>query len=321
MRFYRYTLNFLMLACAAEMAIAATYPTKPIELLVPYPPGASTDMIARTLQKGLAAQLGQPIVVENQAGAGGNIGVAKVARAANDGYKLVLSTNATVTINPHVYANTGFDVLKDLTPVAAIAAGPLCIAVNNKTKIKNIPELVAAAKEQNLSYGTPGPGSPQHITGELLKELAKVKITHIPYRGIGPALTDLIGGTLPMMISTCSAVLPHTKTENVSIIAVTQKDPFSQLPDVDTVSKYYPDFDISAWFGIYAPKNTSTEIVKQLNTAINNVLGSLYIKKVLTDNALDSLPGSPQALNDLTVKEYTRWKKFLSSKPEEFKSE
>lgn len=285
----------------------AQFPSKPIELVVAYPPGASTDFIARTLQAPMSTFLGQPLVINNKGGAGGNIGASFVARSPGTGYHLLLSTNATVTINPHVYLNPGFDTLKDFKAVALIANGPLCLTVNGKLGVNTLAELVAKAKKENMSFGSAGNGSPQHVAGELLNDAAGIKMTHIPYRGIGPALNDLLGGTLPVMFSTCSAVMTHLQQGAIKVIAVTTKERFSGLPHTPTVAETYPNFDASAWFGIYAPKDTPDDVIDKLNAAVNHALSLDGVRNALVDTALTPMGGSAVELQHTTKGDLERW--------------
>lgn len=310
------TLKLLAAAGAIGVSLQASaqFPEKSVELVVAYPPGASTDFIARTLQPAMSSYLGQSVVVENKGGAGGNIGAAYVARSPGNGYRLLLSTNATVTINPHVYRKAGFDTLKDLKPVALVANGPLCLTVNGKQGVNTLAELVAKAKKENLSFGSAGSGSPQHVAGELLNESAGINMTHVPYRGIGPALNDLLGGTLPVMLSTCSAVTPHLQTGALKVLAVTTSSRFAGLPKVPTVAETYPKFDASAWFGIYAPRGTPDEVVAKLNGAINHALSIGSVRQALQDNALTPEGGTAEALLNITKGDLERWGPIVKAK-------
>ena len=306
----------LNIACAFGMCTHAyaQFPDKPIEVVVPYPPGASTDFIARSLQVPMAEGLGQSIVIENRGGAGGNIGASYVARSPGNGYRLLLSTNATVTINPHVYKKTGFDTLKDFKPVALLASGPLCLTVNGKLGVNTLAELIAKAKTSDLSFGSAGNGSPQHVAGELLNEAAGISMTHIPYRGIGPALTDLLGGSLPVMFSTCSAIMPHLNGTAIKLIAVTTQGRFSGLPQTPTIAETFPKFDASAWFALYAPKGTPDDVIAKLNTTVNAALATPSVRKALQENALTPVGGKPEVLQQITQNDLQRWGPVVKAK-------
>lgn len=309
----------LLASCATLFASfsaeAAGFPTKPIELVVPYPPGASTDLIARVLQRKMGEFLGQSIVVENKAGAGGNIGVAYVAKSTPDGYRLVLSTNATVTINPHVYSKPGFDALKDLTAVAAVANGPLCISVNAKLGVNSLQELIALAKQgKHLSFGSAGNGSPQHLVGELLNKEAGISLTHVPYRGIGPALTDLLGGTIQVMVSTLASVKPSLQNGSLKVLAIAEEERFAGAPTIPTVAETFPGFDASAWFGIYAPTGTPKDVVDKVNAAVNAALADPAVKQTLLDNALIPAGGAAAMLTGMTQADYRKWGEVVRSR-------
>ena len=200
----------LALSGITPFARAQAFPSRPVEIVVPYPPGASVDFIGRTLQARLPSLLGQSVIIDNKGGAGGNIGAAYVGKSTPDGYRLLLATNAIMTINPHVSKNANFDPLKELAPVAQIANGPIGIAVRADMPVNSLAELVALARKNpgKLSYGSAGNGSPQHVIGEMLKQQASIFMVHVPYRGIGPALTDLLGGNINVVVSTLAGLTP-----------------------------------------------------------------------------------------------------------------
>lgn len=303
----------MALTSITAFAQAQTYPIKPIEVVVPYPPGASTDLIARILQPKLAGLLQQPIVIDNKGGAGGNIGAAHVGKSQADGYRLLLSTNAITTINPHVSKNVGFDALKDLAAVAKIANGPMGIAVRSDMPVNNLTELVALAKKQpgKLSYGSAGNGSPHHVIGELLKQRAGIFMLHVPYRGIGPALTDLLGGNINVVISTLAGLKPMASAGKIKVLAIAEGKRFEGAPSIPTVAESYPGFEASAWFGLYAPAGTPADVIKRLNAAVNGALASEDIKAKLLANDLAAAPGTPESFENLTRTDFARWGKVV----------
>lgn len=305
-----------VLATANAPLFAQSYPSRPIELVVPYPPGASTDLIGRIIQGRLATELGQPVVIDNRGGAGGNLGAALVAKAPADGYRLLLSTNAITTINPHVTKGGNFDAAKELTAVAQIANGPMGIAVRSDAPFSTLAEMVAYAKKNpgKLSYGSAGNGSPHHIIGELLKQQANIFMLHVPYRGIGPALTDLLGGNIQVVISTLAGLNPQVTAGKLRVLAIAEEKRFEGAPSIPTIAETYPGFVASAWFGIYAPTGTPAEVIKKVNTAINAAVSSDDVKSKLIAASLVPASGSPEAFIKLTHGDYTRWGALVKEK-------
>lgn len=298
------------------LSFGQAYPSRSIELVVPYPPGASTDMIARALQPRMSSLLGQQLVVDNKGGAGGNIGAAYVARSPADGYRLLLATNAITTINPHVSKNSQFDALKDLAPVGQICNGPLAIAVRSDFPVSTLAELVAYAKKNpgKLSFGSAGNGSPQHVVGELLKQRAEIFMVHVPYRGIGPALTDLLAGNIQVMVGTLASVTAQLAAGKIKVLAIAEHQRFSPAPNIPTVAETYPGFFATSWFGIYAPAGTPTDVVQRLNAALNTSLAAEDVRAKLTAASLPPAPGTPEALAKLTLDDYTRWGKLIKER-------
>ena len=297
-------------------AQAQAWPTRPVELVVPYPPGASTDLIARTLQNRLAALLGQPVVIDNRGGAGGNIGAAWVARSAPDGYRLLLATNAITTINPHVTRGANFDAFRDLVAVAQICNGPMGIAVRSDLPVANLGELVAYAKKNpgKLSYGSAGNGSPHHVIGELLKQEAGVFMVHVPYRGIGPAMTDLLGGNIQVIVSTLAGLSAQAAAGKIRILATAEPRRFEGMPQVPTVAETFPGFEASAWFGLYAPVGTPAAVIARVNTAVNAAVATDEVRARLLASALGPATGTPEAFAKLTQSDHARWGKLVREK-------
>lgn len=306
----------LPLIGAPALSRAQTFPTKPVELVVPYPPGASTDMIARTIQPRFSALLGQPVIIDNKGGAGGNIGAAHVTRSTPDGHRLLLATNAITTINPHVSKNTQFDALKDLAAVGQICNGPLSITVRSDFPVSTLPALIAYAKKNpgTLSYGSAGNGSPQHVVGELLKQQAGIFMVHVPYRGIGPALTDLLGGNIQVMVATLSSVLTQVSAGKVKVLAIAEAQRFSGAAQIPTAAETLPGFVASAWFGIYAPHGTPPDVIQRLNTALNGAVANEDVRAKLSAAALPPATGTPDAFAKLTQDDYNRWGKLVKEK-------
>ena len=292
------------LAFAATSALAQTYPSKPITLVIGYTPGAVSDLAARTLSDGLNQAWGQPVIVDNRPGSGSNIAAGYVARAPADGYTLMVGTDATLTSNVFLYKHTPFDPVKDFAPIINAGANIICLAVNADLPIKTVADLIAYAKKNpgKLSYGTSGIGSPHHLAGELLRQKTGAEITHIPYKGGGAAVNDLLGGHIGMAFLSLSAAVPHMNTGKIRIVAVVEKTRYAALPDIPTIGETVPGFEMSSWVGIFAPAGTPPDIVAKLNDAMAKVLKSDAVKAKLANLGLVVQAGSPAELAE-TVKD------------------
>lgn len=270
------------LATGAGAALAADYPNHPIKLVVPWAPGGATDVLGRILAKGLTEQTGQTVVVENKAGAGGNIGTAAFVREKPDGYSLLVVTSSTNAANPHLYKRLGFDAAKDFAPVAFVANIPNVLEVAKGSKFKSVKELIDYAKANPgaLNYGSGGIGSSQHLAASLLQHTTGTEFAHIPYKGSGPAVSDLLGKRLDFMIDTGS--MAQVKGGNLDALAVASEKRIAFLPDVPTFEEAgVKGMIASAWYGIAAPAGTPQDIVDYLNSALNKALADPEIKKQL----------------------------------------
>ncbi|HKS61428.1 MAG TPA: tripartite tricarboxylate transporter substrate binding protein [Xanthobacteraceae bacterium] len=303
----RTTMLGAMLAFAATSAPAQTYPSKPITLVIGYTPGAVSDLAARTLSDGLNQAWGQPVIVDNRPGSGSNIAAGYVARAPADGYTLMVGTDATLTSNVYLYKHTPFDPVKDFAPIINAGANIICLAVNAELPIKSVADVIAYAKKNpgKLSYGSSGVGSPHHLAGELLHQKAGIEITHIPYKGGGAAVNDLLGGHIGMAFLSLSAAVPHMNTGKIRIVAVVEKTRYAALPDIPTVGETVPGFEMSSWVGIFAPAGTPPDIVAKLNDAMAKVLKTDSVKAKLANLGLVVQAGSPAELAE-TVKDGLR---------------
>ena len=290
---------------ASVPAMAQDYPSRAITLLVPQAPGASSDLLARTLGERLQALWGQPIVIENRPGAGGNVGAALVARAAPDGYTLMIGTDAMMTANQHLYKNMPFDPLKDFAPIAMAGSNIICLAVNADIPVKTMPELIAYAKANpgKLKYGSPGAASPHHLSGELLAQKAGIEIVHVPYRGGGPAANDLLGGHIPMAFLSLSSAVPQLPTGKIRIVALVEKARYAAMPDVPVIGETVPGFAMSSWLGVFAPAGTPAPLVARLNDAVTKIFNDPPVKQKLATLGLVVAPMSPAELTAMIKSE------------------
>ena len=286
-----------MLAVCAP-TLAQDYPTRPITILVPQAPGASSDLLARTLAERLQALWGQAVVIDNRPGAGSNLGAAIAARAAPDGYTLMIGTDALMTSNVHLYKNMGFDPIKDFVPVAMAGANVICLAVHDSLPVKTMPELIAYAKANpgKLQYGTPGAASPHHLSGELLALKTGIKIVHVPYKGGGPAANDLIGGHINMAFLSLSSAVPQLPTGKIRIVALVEKTRYAAMPDVPTIGETVPGFEMSSWLGVFAPAATPAPLVARIGDTITRIFNDPPVKEKLATLGLVVAPVSPADL-------------------------
>ncbi|KLN56072.1 tripartite tricarboxylate transporter substrate binding protein [Variovorax paradoxus] len=275
----------LTLALAALMpawAMAQAYPSRPIRIVVPFPPGGSTDVLARRIGEKLAVAFGQPVIVDNRAGAGGTLGADHVAKSAPDGYTLLMGVTGTNAISGALYPKLPYDVAKDFAPVSLVVSAPLVLVRHPGFAAATVQEVVAAAKARpgSISYGSPGNGTSMHLTGEMFKLSAKASLLHIPYRGSAGALTDLMGGQIDTMFGDFLVVWPQVEAGKVMPIAVTSRQRHKMLPNVSTVAESgYPGFEALSWQGLFAPAGTPPAVVDQLNREVNKVLASADIQE------------------------------------------
>jgi tripartite-type tricarboxylate transporter receptor subunit TctC len=293
------------LAWVAALLIAGNawpeYPDKPIRLVVPFAPGGVTDTSGRVVAEALSRRLGQSIVVENKAGASGNIGTQGVALSPADGYTLLLGFDGTLVINPHVFPNFPIDVQKDLAPVGKIGDATLIVVANPAFPAKTLGELIAYSKKQpgGVSYGSSGVGGTPHIVGELLKLRTGANLTHVPYKGGGPAMADALGGNIPLVFTAVAGAMTYVKAGRLVAIAVSSAQRTPSLPDVPTfIEAGIPDFDASSWVAILAPAGTPRPVIEKLNRDLNAVLTDPAIVEKLATLGIVATPGSPQQLAD-----------------------
>jgi tripartite-type tricarboxylate transporter receptor subunit TctC len=300
------------LPAASRIARAQAYPTRPVRIIVGFPPGGGADTLARLIGQRLAERLGQQFVIDNRPGAGSNIGTEAVVRAPTDGYTLLLfSTSAA--INATLYEKLNFNFIRDIAPVASIMRALNVMVVNPSVPAKTVPEFIAYAKSNpgKLNFASAGNGTPGHVAGELFKMMTGVNMVHIPYRGNPPAFTDLLGGQVQVMFPDATTLLDYIRAGKLRALAVTGATRSEALPDIPTVGEFVPSYEATAWFGVGAPKNTPADIVDKLNKGINAALAAPMMKAQLADLGGVVLPGSPADLGKLIVEETEKWAKVI----------
>lgn len=304
------SLAILVASLPVGSALAQTYPSKPIRLIVPNAPGSAVDIRGRWIAERLTRVLGQPIVVDNRAGAGGTVGTDAAAKSAPDGYTLVLVHQGTLALAPYMYPGLAYDPIADLAPVTRLSVNPLLLAVNRSLPVSSVAELLRLAQEKpgQLNYGSPGSGTPPHLAGELFKSMANIAVTHIPYKGGGAALTDLVAGRLAYTFDNLSVQLPQVKAGTIKALAVTGARRLASLPDVPTLAESgLPEYDYLVWMGISAPAKTSKEIVARLSQEITQILATSDAREWLA--AQGAVPGgeSPAEFAAFIRAEHAKW--------------
>ena len=302
------------------MARAQAYPTRPVRIVVGFPAGGPTDIMARLMGQWLSEELGRQFVIENRPGASGNVGTESVAKASPDGYTLLQVSSANA-INTTLYDKLNFNFIRDLAPVASISSIPLVIEVNPSVPARTLPEFIAYAKVNSgkINYGTAGNGTIAHVAGELFKSMAGVDMVHVPYRGSAPALSDLLGGQVQVMFDPITSSIEHIRAGKVRPLAVTSAARSEALPGVPTVVDFLPGYEASFWCGIVAPRNTPVEIIDKLNKEINAGLADTKMKARFADLGATMLAGSPSDFSKLVAQETEKWAKvikFAGIKPE-----
>ncbi len=302
-------LIFLLFALYCHSLVYAGYPERPVTLVVPQAPGGASDALARILAQKLADKWGQPVVVENRAGAGGNIGLNHVAKSKGDGYTLLMSYEGTQAINISLYSDLQYDPVGDFMPVATVATVPFLCVVNNGVKAKTFEEFVALAKSSsNITFGSAGSGSVNHLLGEMVNLVAHTKLTHVPYKGAGPALADLLGGRINAVFTSAPSITSQIEGGKVRALAVTSANRSSQLPAVPTVAESgYAGFDVNPWFGLFAPKNTPPAIVNKINTDIGAVLGDDATIKSFAAQGANPLQSTPAQFKSMLDRDIKKW--------------
>jgi tripartite-type tricarboxylate transporter receptor subunit TctC len=311
-RFLHLAAGVAALPAVSRGARAQAYPTRPVRLIVPVAAGGGTDIVARLIGQSLSERLGQQFIIENRTGAGSNIGTEAVVRAPADGYTLLM-VSLSNAVNATLYERLNFNFIRDIAPVAAIVGVPNVVEVHPSVPAKTLPEFIAYAKANpgKINMGSAGNGSSSHMAGELLKMLAGVNVVHVPYRGQGPAMTDLLGGQLQVIFATMPGTTEYVRIGKLHALAVTSSARAEALPDVPTVADFVPGYESSQWYGVGAPKNTPVEIVEKLNKEINAALADPKMKGRFADLGGTVLPGSPADFGKLIADETEKWGKVV----------
>jgi len=305
-----YFLISILLLVPTGYSHAQTYPNKPIKLIVPFPPGGPTDIVARPLAQMLGESMKQSVIVENKGGAGGSVAADFVAKSPPDGYTIMVGTVGTHAINGSLYRQLPYDMTKDFTPIALVASAPLVIAVPANSNIKTLADLIkeAKAKPDFIAFGTAGNGTPGHLTGALFETATKTKIKHIPYKGSAPAVTDLLGGQIPLMFDPIQSVLPHIQSGKLIALAVTSKTRSPLLPNVTTVAESgYPNFESTAWWAVFGPAKLPENVTNTLTTQVQKIASSAGFREKLGNVGVQPNTNFKESLSNFQTREIAKW--------------
>ncbi|SCK22446.1 Tripartite-type tricarboxylate transporter, receptor component TctC [Variovorax sp. HW608] len=299
-------------AVLATPAALAAFPDKPVKLVVPFSPGGGTDAIARALGVGMSQVLGQPVIIDNKPGAGTIIGSDAVAKSAPDGYTVLVSTFAHA-VNPSLMAKLPYDTQKAFAPVALLARGPNVLVVRVDSPYKSVADVVAAARANpgKLTYASQGNGTSAHLAGEMFTNLARVQMTHIPYKGAGPALTDLLGGQVDMMFATAAAASPQVAGGKLRAIGVTTPRRAPALKDVPAIAETVPGYAVESWYGLFVPAGTPAEVIGKLNAAAKKATENAEFRRMLEPEGLSVSAGAPAELGEFVGTETARWSRIV----------
>jgi len=303
----------LLLLFVLEAAVADVYPSKPVKLILPFPPGGGTDILGRLIGEQLSARLGQPVVQENRGGAGGNLGAEAVARAAPDGYTLLLAA-PTLAISPALYPKLAYDPLKDLAPIALVATVPNVMITHPSVPARTLQEFIALAKRRpgELNFGSGGAGTSNHLGGELFNMVAGVKLEHVPYKGVNLAMQDVLAGNVQLVFIGIPAAAPHIRAGKLRALAVVAPRRSSALPDVPTAAEAgLPGFEVTTWYGVLAPAGTPRAIIERLNTELARIMLAPELQPRLADMATDPRAGTPEEFGAYLREETAKWGKVI----------
>ena len=305
-------LLFLLALCTTG-ALAQNFPSKPVKIVVPYPPGGGNDIMARVIQPSLSAQFSQPVVVENKPGAAGNLGAGEVARAPADGYTLLMATS-TIAMTPGLGQKVSYELERDLTAVAMVGATAMVIGVHPAVEAKSLQDLIALAKKNpgKLAYSTCGNASPMHLAGELFKLSTGIDLIHVPYKGCAPALADVIGGQLPIAFNTISNAASYDKAGRLRILAVASAKRLAQFPDLPTAAEQgMSGYQADIWFGLFAAAQTPRPIINAVNAAVNRALAEPDVAQKMRSQYYEPQPGSADEMAAFVKSEITKWGKTI----------
>ncbi len=307
---------FLLGGLATWPVAAQTFPTRPIKLMVPFPAGGATDIFARVLSLKMGEKLGQALVVENRPGAGGTIGSDLVAKAAPDGYTLLLATSSTHAIGPALNPKMPYDAARDFTPISHVGNAPSIMLVPNSSPAKTLKDWVAHSRQNpgKLNYASSGNGTIVHLTAELFKAQMGLYIVHIPYRGTALAIPDLVSGKVDMIFDSLPTGLPHAREGRLRALAVTSAKRTSMAPDLPAVSEVLPGFESNTWFGLYGPRGLAPEVLAKIEVAVNQTLQDAEVKDRLAKLGIEPVGGSPQQFAQMVLADAAKWKKIITER-------
>ena len=304
-------LALLALASSGAAQAQAAYPDKPIRFMVGFPPGGSADVASRTMSQRLSERLGQPLIMDNRAGAGGMVGLEAIAKSTPDGYTIGIGTSGALTVNPTLRSKLPYDPLKDFAYISTMVVNPIALTISPSLPPQNMKEFLTWAKGQSsakLSFGTAGTGTAMHLAGEVLNQMAGITIVHVPYKGSAPAAVDLMGGQIPLAVLDLAAGLTHIRSGKIRALGMTSLNRSPVAPEIPTLAETgVPGYDVRSWFGIVAPAGTPPEIINRLNAEIVAVLGSQEGKDRMVASGLEASPSTPQAFLDTVRSEIPRW--------------
>lgn len=304
------------LAQSPAPAATAAYPAKPIRMIVPFPPGGGTDILARLVANKLSEQAPWTVVADNKAGAGGTIGISEAAKAAPTGYDIVMGQKDNLVIAPWLYKNLPWDPTKDLVAVAHVAYTPVLIATASNSRFKSLADVIAAARAApgTITYGSPGNGTSIHLSADLFEKAAGIRLSHVPYKGSNPALLDALAGNVDLLVSSLPSAMGQIKAGKLRPLAVTSGKRSSSLPDVPTIAESgYKDFDVSTWYGLFAPAGTPASVVSSLNARVNQLLGSAEVKAAILAQGAEPQAMTSAQFTTLLKTEYVQWKGIVEA--------
>ena len=306
----------LLLLCMIGEAAAQTYPARIVRIVVPFPPSGGTDIIARIFAPKLAEALGQPVVIDNRAGANGNVGTEIVARSAPDGYSLLLNGGGTLAINPSLYATLPYDSVRDFAPISLVVVQPHVLALHPSVSAKSVKELIALAQAQpgKLNYASSGIGSLAHLAGEIFTAMARVDMVHVPYKGAGPSLVDLLAGQVHIVFASSPSVMPYVKSGKLRALGVTSAKRVAALPELPTIAESgLPGYVVIGWYGLLAPAGTPANIINKLNRDLVSTLNQSEIRQKLVELGLEVETSTPLAFGDFIKAEIAKYAKVIRS--------